>query len=53
MRVIPLLREGNGGHNIDLLWHGKHRNELIKGGPFAIDDTAELKIRPVSYSDSE
>jgi hypothetical protein len=53
MRVIPLLREGNWGHNIDIIWHGNHRNAVIEGGPFAIKDTAKLSVLPASYPETE
>ncbi len=50
-RVIPLLRTAEVW--IDLKWHGQHTNPVIEGGPFAIKDSAEISVRPVSYSDAE
>lgn len=53
MRVMPLLRQGNGGHNIDLVWRGQDTNPFIEGGPFTINNSAEILVRPVEYPESE
>lgn len=50
-RVIPLLRTREIW--IDLKWHGQHTNPVIEGGPFAINDSAEISVQPVSYSETE
>ncbi len=50
-RVIPLLRTREMW--IDLKWRGQHTNPVIEGGPFTINDNAEISVQPVSYSEVE
>lgn len=50
-RVIPLLRTAEVW--IDLKWRGQHTNPVIEGGPFTIKDSAEISVRPVSYTETE
>lgn len=30
IRIIPLLRQGSDGHNIDLRWIGRHTNPVLE-----------------------
>lgn len=53
VRIVPLLRQGPNGYNIDLRWIGRHTNPVIEWGNYHVDDEATIIARPTNYHDPE
>lgn len=53
VRVIPLLRQGEGGHNIDLRWIGRHTNPVIEWSDYHVNDEVTVIVRPTNYNEPE
>lgn len=53
VRIIPLLRQGPDGHNIDLRWIGEHTNPVTKleWGNYHVDDIATIMVYPANYTE--
>lgn len=53
IRIIPLLRQGSDGHNIDLRWIGRHTNPVLEWYDYHTDDEVTIIARPTNYHDPE